>query len=208
MPDQAAIDHERDQVQALLEAPPGKSVRNINYDTHQGEAPQRPYARLEDRMGQFNSGWQSYDALKAALAGAPGDGNDIYQRGDGLWVREIWVHTGEQTFAANGDVENVQESRERGVALSMEQARAASAGGFETDYWNGFTWLRRGRKPEKDPVISSDQPNRKRRTVRASAADRALARQGDAARHTAAMANVVEPPAESAHAERSRTREK
>lgn len=195
MPDTTQLDHERDEIQALMESPPPPHVRNINYDTHQGEYPQRPYARLEDRMGQFTTGWLSFEALQAALAQAPGEGNTIYQRPDGLWVREVWAHTGEQTYGKDGELEHVQESRERGVALSAQQARAASAGGFETDYWNGFTWLRRGRKPEKDPIVSSDQPDRRRRTVKAPVADRALAHQHDAARFSAAVANVVEPPA-------------
>jgi hypothetical protein len=152
------------QIEEELELPPPAHVRNINYDTHVGYAPQRPYARLEDRMGVAQQ-YPSFEALAAALPGGPG--NEIEQDETGMWVRYVPEHR-ETGKDESGDVVNVIEDVPRFVALTQEAARAASASGQETDSWSGFTWLRRGYKPEKDLATSGPKREPRLRIEKAS----------------------------------------
>jgi hypothetical protein len=140
-------------------ARPPVNVRNINYDTHIGHAPQRPYALLEDHMAAVTTGHADIKALQASLASAPKpeglpDGapnpNEVKDEG-GVLVRYVVSQQPREVFATDGGQlrERVRFER-RAVAPSQQMARAASENGTPTDFWNGFTWLRDGYKPERD----------------------------------------------------------
>lgn len=133
----------KEEIERMVEETPAGdlSVRNINYDVHSGNAPQRPHARIEDLMGN-TTGWSSYEEM--ARAGA-----DIKSDGRGGWYREVIKHTGgEPQKDANGNVTAYPRTLEkRPVALSVASAKATGA-----DYWAGGTWVRRGLKPESESV--------------------------------------------------------
>ena len=180
-----AVD-ERAEVEALLELPPRAHIKNINYDTHSGAAPQRPYADVEDRMAAFTRGFASFEDLAAALP----KGQKIRQREDGAWVRTVPKHTG-NSFVVDGVLHHEVEDVERHVALTKEAAQAASASGTQTDFWNGFTWLRRGTKPEMDVPVMRAAPQAERRNLRlerAGPTDQAIAKA------TQARADALRPP--------------
>jgi hypothetical protein len=149
-------------LQAEMEAgPPAAHVRNINLDTHVGNAPQRPYALLEDQMAQITSGYRDLGALQAALAGAPEPGglpegapnpNDVVEDGGDL-VRYVPSQDTREHFIVNGEVRERIRFEKRYVSLTMQGARAADSPDRPTDYWNGFTWLRGGFKPERDFAV-------------------------------------------------------
>jgi hypothetical protein len=153
-------------VQERLEGPPPVHVRNINIDTHIGDAPQRPYAILEDHLASVADGYRDFAALSAALKGAPEPAglppgapnpNEIVERPDG-WVR--YVVSGEPRDRYVNDRGQVMERvrfTPRYVALSISGARAADSPDRPTDFWNGFTWLRGGYKPERDFAVMTQQ---------------------------------------------------
>lgn len=155
------------QLQAALDGPPPAHVRNINVDTHVGQAPNRPYALLEDYM-KVNDGYRDLDALNAALANEPApdslpkgapNPNEVVDEGGSL-VRYVPSNEARESFVRDGVVRERVRFTRRGVALSMDAARVASQHGTPTDYWNGFTWLRDGFKPEKDfPVMAKTARN-------------------------------------------------
>lgn len=150
-----------EQIDREMELPPQNPVRNINLDVHMGHAAQRPYAALEDRMGVLHGDkWASWEDLKAALAGVEGEGNDIEQDESGDWVRYV-PRTVEVITGRDGTREALIEDQARYVALSRADARARSAGGTETDYFDGFTWWRRGQKPERDLFVAQQQQARR-----------------------------------------------
>ncbi len=156
MPDKE--DKIAEDIQERFELPPPVHTRNINVDTHLGQAPQRPYALLEDHMASVTSGYRTVDALKAALKAAPTpdglpdgapDPNDVVEV-NGELVRYVVSQDTKEHFVRDGQVMERVRFTPRYVSLSMEGARVASQEGRETDYWNGFTWLRNGFKPERD----------------------------------------------------------
>jgi hypothetical protein len=146
------------ELQEAMESPPPPHVRNINYDTHQGPAPQRPYARYEDQMGRISSGYASIEALQAALAALPdadAPGNQLSQDAAGDWIRKVPEHQGPDAWVIRDGAKHYEKRpRSRYVSLTAEGAKAASAAGRETDFFNGFTWMRRGVKPEKDMIVA------------------------------------------------------
>jgi hypothetical protein len=156
------------EIQAQIDMPPPPHVRNINLDTHVGYYPQRPHAALEDRLGAFTHGPRSFEDLAASLP----DGEEIEQDENGEWVRYVPVHR-ETAKDADGNVVNVLEDVPRYVALTMEAARAATAAGRETDWWSGFTWMRRGYKPEKDLHLAAPARAPRLRVERANPIDAA-----------------------------------
>lgn len=127
-------------VQALIDAPPQAApTRNINPDVHAGPAAQRPYAALEDNLA-FRGGYGSFEEMRAAGADIERDGRT------GDWYRTKAKPTGNTALASDGKtlmIEHIEERRP--VALTMEQAKAAGA-----DFWDGFTWVLRGMKREKE----------------------------------------------------------
>ena len=151
-----------DEFQEALSRPPEVgAARNINTDVHIGHATQRPYARMEDRMaGAMQTGWRSYEELQAALAGAEGEGNTIEQDPTGDWVRYV-PRTVEVVERRDGTREAWVEDVARYVALTKQDARARSANGVETDFFDGFTWWRRGQKPERDLFVAAQQQARR-----------------------------------------------
>ena len=141
--------------------PEAPGIRNINHDVHLGYAPQVPYAALEDRMGAaVRPGYGSFEELQVALKGVEGEGNQIEQDATGDWVRYV-PRTVEVIESRDGTREALVEDVARYVALTRNDARARSAGGAETDYFDGFTWWRRGVKPEKDMFVAAQQLGRR-----------------------------------------------
>lgn len=194
-----ALDHK--DIQAAIDAPPPSHVRNINVDTHVGQAPQRPYALLEDQMARVVGGYRTVADLQKALAGqerAPGlpdgapDPNEVIDEG-GAAYRYV-VSQEPRTFAVrDGQLMEDIVFEKRAVALSMEAARTASEHGTPTDYWNGFTWLRDGWKPERDfQVIAAGRATEGAGRVVVSAP----AAPSDAARvqHEVNRMNLAQPP--------------
>lgn len=160
-------------VAAAIDGPPTVHRRNINIDTHVGQAPNRPYALLEDHMASVTNGYRTVQDLKRALrgqpkpdglpAGAP-DPNDVVEK-DGALVRYVVSSEPRERVVVAGVIKERLRFMKRNVALTMEGARAASQEGVPTDYWNGFTWLRDGFKPERDfptmakaNALSADEP--------------------------------------------------
>lgn len=92
--------------------------------------------------------WTSYERLQDQLP----EGEEIRQRADGAWERPIVIHTGESTVDA-GVLKHFRRRVWRRVALSLAEARLLSGKGEETDFWNGWTWIRRGQKPERDWAV-------------------------------------------------------
>jgi hypothetical protein len=198
MPDreERARAREFEAIQEELEGPaPAPPVRNINHDVHEGYGVQRPHARLEDRMARTVGGWSSYEHLQSALeALPPGTGNELFRdEADGSWYRKVPRATG-RTFVHKGKLVAEYVTERRNVALTQEAARAATqattTGGPQTDYFNGFTWLRRGMKPEKDGNVvgAAAAVPEERWYEELGASDQAMAR-SDAARR-----DVAAPP--------------
>ena len=145
---------------AALEGPPPAHVRNINVDTHIGQAPQRPYALLEDHLAAVRpAGYRTVEDLKAALAtmpapsglpeGAPNP-NDVVEDRNGDLVRYVVSGDTQDQFIRDGEIRQRIRFVPRYVSLTLEGARAADSPERPTDYFNGFTWLRGGFKPERD----------------------------------------------------------
>jgi hypothetical protein len=149
-------------IQARLDGPPTSQVRNINIDTHIGQAPQRPYALLEDAMASVVGGWASLEALQASLKSAPEpqglpkgapDPNAV-EGGEGGMFRYVVSQDTRDRVVVDDQIHETLRFERRGVSLTQQGARAASENGTPTDYWNGYTWLREGYKPERDfPVM-------------------------------------------------------
>jgi hypothetical protein len=153
-------------IQAAIDEPPPAHVRNINVDTHIGQAPQRPYALLEDQMARVAVGYRTMEDLQTAMAAAPEpqglpagapNPNEVVQDRNGEYVRYVPSQDAIEQFERDGQVMQRVRFTPRYVALTMEGARAATQEGRETDYWNGFTWLRGGYKPERDFPVMAQQ---------------------------------------------------
>lgn len=141
--------------------------RNINIDTHIGAAPQRPFALLEDQMASVSGGHASLEDLQASLKNAPRpeglpDGapnpNEIQKDGAGYY-RVVVSQEPREYVTVDGALKERMRFTKRRVAPTMAGARAASDSGTPTDFWNGFTWLRDGYKPERDfqMILQSNQ---------------------------------------------------
>lgn len=109
-------------------------------------------ATLAPRVRDANS----FEALNERLGGI------LFER-DGDWFRKVPMHEGPSgVVMVNGELKQKVIWQERGVALSkqnaMESTRNAAIGGrsdntgkpLEFDWHDGWTWWRRGIKPEKD----------------------------------------------------------
>lgn len=194
-----ALDHK--DIQAAIDGPPPTHVRNINVDTHIGQAPQRPYALLEDQMARVVGGYRTVADLQQALAGqerAPGlpdgapDPNEVVDEGGSLYRYVVSQEPRAFVVRDGALMEDIVFER-RAVSLSMEGARTASQNGTPTDYWNGFTWLRDGWKPERDfQVIASGRATDGAQRVVVSAP----ASPTDTARlqHEVNRMNLAQPP--------------
>ena len=175
-PDPADMEAQAEERFSVDERAVIAAAHDINARTHVGFYPQRPdYGLGANRIAG------SYEELAAML---PEEAGPIEQDGQGNWVRYVPVVVG-QVRDERGVVYNEVEDTPRFVALDQEAARAASAAGRETDWWNGFTWFRRGYKPEKDMLLTV-APLRERRLERADAATQALMERDDLKRAAAA----------------------
>lgn len=119
------------------------------------DAPPRPYATPDHPSERA---WPSFEDLAEALPG--GSGCVIEPDGSGNWVRFV-PRTMDIETAPNGQRTALIEDVPRYVALSRGEAKARSAQGVETDYWDGFTWWRRGQKPERDLFVAQQQAVRR-----------------------------------------------
>lgn len=129
-------------------------------------APRMPYPQIDSEMNKIHRSnvWPTVDAMLASIRqnapepkglpeGAPNP-NTVYLK-NGQYVRYI-VDTSEtaEPFVENGVVKRPISFKTRAVSLSLEGARKATAAGTDCDYWNGFTWFRKGYTPERDfPVM-------------------------------------------------------
>lgn len=152
-------------------------------------APLSPYVQVEHLMRVAMSTRQhaSFVALKAML---PVD-QEIHQNEHGQWVRTVSQYVKGSRRIVNGVMEHEIEYVDRHVALSLAQAQKLAKPDYQIDFWNGFTWMRQGVKPEKDfSTILNNQArgDSTRSWVRASEAEQAVA-QAITARHLS-----IQPP--------------
>lgn len=129
-------------LQDALDAPPEAATRNINRDVHQGGFPQRPYHRVEDRLGALTRGYQSYDEIPSEAG--------VYRNDKGNYVRRVMVSTGD-TALVGGALAVRKVPQERTVALTLDMAKAARADFYQP----GLGWIREGRKPERDMAVEA-----------------------------------------------------
>lgn len=139
---------------------------SVGSDGMVDQVPQRPYVTLDALMAQIVDRHPSVERMRASLAanapepagmpvGAPSP-NDVVDE-DGVLVRYIVAATPPERFIRDGAVRETVNYVSRRVALSQEQARLESDRGNPTDFWNGFTWLRDGYKPERDFAVVAAQ---------------------------------------------------
>lgn len=143
------------ELQEQMSYPPDElQTRNINHDVHQGSARQRPYSQIESQMGRMNvRGFRTMDELKAALP----EGDELVER-DGDYFRKVPYHIGpDGTYMKDGKLIIETHWALRPVALTKEGAKASTEAGVEADWFDGFTWWRRGVKPEKDMSVAAHQ---------------------------------------------------
>lgn len=141
--------------QRLLADWPGpRPAPEINEYTHVGANLQKPYAGVEHLLARKRTGWRTADELVAAVEAAypPGSlAREIKIERDGTIYRRIQGHTGNAPVPDENGVLQVEIRREWiPVAMTQDQARGASAAGVRTDYFNGWSWMSRGTKTERD----------------------------------------------------------
>ena len=124
------------------------------------QAPRLGYAVLQEALSAVRPQWSSIEELKQSLLNAPKaqglpegapNPNELFMH-QGEMVRYV-VDSREQRVPYVNDAGQVVEDvkfRRVAVSLTLEGSRRASDNGIETDFWNGFTWLRGGYSPERD----------------------------------------------------------
>ncbi len=134
-------------------------------------------APLRERIVEAGPSWES---LQAALARVPVTSdaqraaNTLVRNAAGEMVRWVSRHTGE-TFMQDGRLVLRVEDYPRHVALDRQDAVRASASGVPTDFFNGYTWMRYGYKPERDLVTLAPVAEVRTRYEPASPVDQAIA---------------------------------
>lgn len=122
-----------------------------------GQNAQLAYPNVAPLRAQIVDEWPSWEVLQAALdqvsVSTPEQraANTITFDEQGNRVRWVSRHTG-QTFMVNGQLQLEVEDYTRYVSLNRQEAIKASTAGRDTDFWNGYTWMRYGYKPERDFV--------------------------------------------------------
>jgi hypothetical protein len=167
--------------------------KDINASVSIGNSPQRPYALYESQMQSVRSGWRSFDDLKKILP--EGKENELHADEFGDHYRLKPRHTG-ATAIQGGKLMREVEYVRRYVALTQQTARAMSDTGRETDFWNGFTWMLRGIKPELDMMVASapaSAPGRETAWEEANPVDSARAMATEQSRVAAVMAATPSP---------------
>ncbi len=137
MADEAYWDESPTEAPRVAMAPPGLPG-----------APLSPYVQIESlaRLAMVTRRHASFEALRKSLPA----GEEIHQNAGGQWVRTVSRYVKGASRIVNGVLQHKIEYYDRYVALSLEQAQKHSRPEAELDFWNGFTWMRRGVKPEKD----------------------------------------------------------
>jgi hypothetical protein len=152
----------KEQERILADWPvPAPDRPNINQYVHVGDAIQKPYASVEHLLARKVSGWHSFEQLAAAVKAAYPEGlsGEIEQTENGEVFRWIQEGTGSPPVAGKDGTLLMPIRRvKRWVAYSQADAKAASAAGRPTDYFNGFTWVRNGVKQERDGATMAAQP--------------------------------------------------
>jgi hypothetical protein len=108
------------------------------------------------------------------------DSEEVIEQPDGTLARVMWINTGERVIHG-GRLHYEQRRQIRQVSLTQQGAKIATTHGVPTDYWNGWTWMRGGIKPEKDLNVMAAQQGVGDEGVRFAEAppqDQALARSG------------------------------
>lgn len=132
----------------------------IDAPTVPGEQPRRPgYVTQADLGVQNVKGWPSYEAVQASVRGAGdrGPANEIQYDEAGRPYRLVPTTEGTREND-DGSLEYLIRPVRRYVALSLKDAQQRSLsrderlGRREWDHWNGWTWIRRGLKPERDLI--------------------------------------------------------
>ncbi len=124
------------------------------------QAPRNAYVVLQEALNMVRSGWATLEDLKQSLQsapparGMPEGAPSPHQLFDyqGQMVRHV-IDSNEQRVPYINEAGQVVEDikfRRVAVSLTLEGARKATDSGAETDFWNGFTWLRGGYSPERD----------------------------------------------------------
>mgnify|MGYP001586543406 CR=1 FL=1 len=135
------------------------------------QAPNLPYTVIDSAMRLIRPSHPSMQAVLASIKenapqphglppGAP-DPNEIFLK-DGKYVRYVIDSTEpREKFVAvlpdgRSEVRERLRFTSRLVCPSLEAARKAVAAGQKADFWNGYTWIRDGYKPERDfPVMAA-----------------------------------------------------
>lgn len=138
--------------------------------------PQSPYVVVESayRTAVSTQRHASFEALKRSLP-AP---HEIHQNARGEWVRTVSRYVKGASTIIDGVLHHQIEHYDRHVALSLTEARSLARPGFDIDFWNGFTWMRNGIKPELDfSTLQANQRTEQRKTewVAAPASEQAAA---------------------------------
>lgn len=125
-----------------------------------GDPPRRVAYVTQADLGVANyKAWPSYEALQASVrsAGEHGPANEVQFDPEGRAYRLVPTTEGTQE-REDGTLEYLIRPVRRYVALTLEDAQKRSinrdehAARREWDHWNGWTWIRRGLKPERDLI--------------------------------------------------------
>ena len=130
-----------------------------------GEQPRRVGYVTQADLGVKNiKDWPSYEAIQVSLAqaGESGPANTVQHDEAGRPFRLVPVNEGTRE-REDGTLEYLVRPVRRYVALSLSDAQKKSLhpderlGRREWDHWNGWTWIRRGLKPERDLITLVQQ---------------------------------------------------
>lgn len=113
--------------------------------------------RVEAQMAMVTGGgWRSWEALQNALLSLDPPQELIEE--DGAYYREVPVHIGpDGTYMQDGRLVHERHWKRRPVALSRAAALESLQSGVEADFFDGYTWWRRGQKPERDIHLAAIQ---------------------------------------------------
>ena len=113
-------------------------------------APKPNFAYTQQKPQGNPMGARSFEQLNEWMGGA------LIQDERGDWFRKVPYHIGpDGVYFKDGRLVQEVHWALRAVALTKEAARESTMGGTEADWYDGWTWWRRGQKPEKDIHVMS-----------------------------------------------------
>lgn len=124
-----------------------------------------PYVTVREAGVDNIHAWPDVAAIRASLeaAGVTGPANEITTDEYGRPFRVVEQNTGVFREDDDGNVEYERQPYRRYVALSLRDAQTRSIHADERraqrewDHWNGWTWIRRGLKPERDLIVIAEE---------------------------------------------------